>query len=171
MVCHLHRHGHDVASSETSIMPIGRPTFLDLSHADAVALIRRNDVGRLAFSFHDRVDVEPVSYVLDGDWIYGRTSPGSKFSSIGHSRWVAFEVDEIKDRFNWSSVVVHGTLYILEAEGGARPSDDYAHALDVIRVLDAGDFSMSDPTSHQTQLFRVHIGDIVGRAATTSQHG
>jgi nitroimidazol reductase NimA-like FMN-containing flavoprotein (pyridoxamine 5'-phosphate oxidase superfamily) len=150
-------------------MPIGQPTFLDLSRVDAVALLRRHDVGRLAFSFHDRVDVEPVSYVLDGEWIYGRTSPGSDFSTTGRSRWVAFEVDEIEDRFNWRSVVVHAILYVLEREGGVRESDDYAHALDVVRVLDAGHSTLSNPASHRAQLFRVHIGDIVGRAATTSQ--
>jgi nitroimidazol reductase NimA-like FMN-containing flavoprotein (pyridoxamine 5'-phosphate oxidase superfamily) len=150
-------------------MPIRHPTFFELSHADAIALVRENNVGRVAFSFHDRVDIEPLSYVLDADWIYGRTSPGTKFSTIGHSRWVAFQVDEVEDRFNWRSVVVHGALYVLDADGGTRDGDDYAHALDVVRTLDSEAFTPADRTPHRTQLFRVHIDDIAGRAATTRQ--
>jgi nitroimidazol reductase NimA-like FMN-containing flavoprotein (pyridoxamine 5'-phosphate oxidase superfamily) len=152
-----------------TIMAIRQPTFFDLPHADAVALVRRNDVGRLAFSFHDRVEIEPLSYVLDANWIYGRTSPGTKFSMIGHSRWVAFQVDEVEDRFNWRSVVVHGALYVLGADGGTRDDDDYAHGLDVVRTLDSEAFTPADPTPYRTQLFRVHIDDIAGRAATTRQ--
>lgn len=148
-------------------MTNGPPKFFDLSRNDAIALLRRNDVGRLAFSFHDRVDIEPLSYVLDGDWIYGRTSPGTKFATIGHSRWVAFQVDEIKNRFNWTSAIVHGALYVLDADGGDRAREDYAHALEVVRALDADAFTPSDPTPQRTQVFRVHIDDVVGRAATT----
>jgi nitroimidazol reductase NimA-like FMN-containing flavoprotein (pyridoxamine 5'-phosphate oxidase superfamily) len=148
---------------------LSRPTFLDLSHADAIALVRRNDVGHLAYSFHDRVDIEPLSYVLDADWIYGRTSPGDKFSTIGHSRWVALEVDEVEDRFNWSSAVVHGALELLDATAGVRARGDYDHALEVVRAIDVEAFTPLDPTPNRTRLFRVHIDDIVGRAATTRQ--
>jgi hypothetical protein len=37
--------------------------FSEMSQPDAVALIERHHVGRLAFSFHDRVDIEPTSRI------------------------------------------------------------------------------------------------------------
>ena len=143
------------------------PKFTELSRTDAVALLQRNHVGRVAFAFHDRVDIEPISYVFDESWVYGRTSPGAKLTTVQHFRWIAFEVDEIEDRFNWRSVVVHGAIYLLERSERDPARAEYAHALDVIRSLDANALSPSDPAPHRTQLFRMHADEIVGRAASS----
>jgi uncharacterized protein len=97
-----------------------RPTFSELPPRDCVELLRRSHVGRIAFAFHDRVDIEPISYVYSEDWLYGRTSPGTKLVTVQHHPWVAFEVDEIEGRFDWRSVVVHGAMYLLEPDGGDR---------------------------------------------------
>lgn len=61
-----------------------RPSFSELSRHDCVELLRRNHVGRIAFTFHDRVDIEPISYVFADDWLYGRTSPGTKVATVRH---------------------------------------------------------------------------------------
>ena len=84
---------------------IGRPIFYELSGADALELLMRHHVGRLAFTFHDRVDIEPISYLFNDGWVYARTSPGTKLSIVRHNPWVAFEVDEVESRFDWRSVV------------------------------------------------------------------
>ena len=39
------------------------PTFRALTAAECEKVLSRNHVARLAFSFHDRVDIEPVHYV------------------------------------------------------------------------------------------------------------
>ena len=95
-------------------------TFFELTRDEAVDLLTRNHVGRLAFSFHDRVDIEPISYVFSGDWVYARTAPGTKLAIVQHHPWVAFEVDEIRSRVDWRSVVVHGTIYFIDAEPRGR---------------------------------------------------
>ena len=38
-------------------------TFRELTAAETDALLERNHVGRIAYSFHDRVDIEPIHYV------------------------------------------------------------------------------------------------------------
>jgi nitroimidazol reductase NimA-like FMN-containing flavoprotein (pyridoxamine 5'-phosphate oxidase superfamily) len=43
-------------------------------------LLTRNHVGRLAFSFHDRVDIRPIHYIYHDNWLYGRTSQSDKHS-------------------------------------------------------------------------------------------
>ena len=68
------------------------------SPRDAVALLGAHHVGRIAFTFHDRVDIEPISYVYADGSIYGRTSPGTKLATVRHHPWVAFEVDEVEGR-------------------------------------------------------------------------
>jgi nitroimidazol reductase NimA-like FMN-containing flavoprotein (pyridoxamine 5'-phosphate oxidase superfamily) len=146
-----------------------QPEFFEPSRDDAVALLERHHFGRLAFSFHDRVDIEPISYVFSDGWLYGRTSRGTKLTTVRHHPWVAFEVDEIEGQFDWRSVVVHGTLYFLDDEsgdGGTR--EPYAHALELLRTFDAAALTSADATPGRVALFRIYADDITARAARTS---
>ena len=91
------------------------PRFRSLTERDCRALLRHHHAGRLAFTLRDIVDIEPISYVLDGHWLYARTAPGTKLAKLRHNPFVAFEVDEIVGPFDWRSVVAHGTAYFLTA--------------------------------------------------------
>ena len=146
-----------------------KPEFYELAPADSIALLQRHQVGRLAFSFHDRVDVEPISFVYNDGWVYGRTSPGTKLRTVRHSPWVAFEVDEIESRFDWRSVVVHGTIYFLDPEGGDREREAYTAALQLLRSLDADILTPADATPQRSTLFRIHADSVTGRAARSSE--
>ena len=142
-----------------------RPTFSELPWHDCEALLRRNHVGRLAFTFHDRVDIEPISYVFADGWIYARTSPGTKHAIVHHHPWVAFEVDEIRSRFDWKSVVVHGTIYFLEPQMGEKERESYDAAVAVLRSADADALTSGDTTPHRQALFRIHADEVTGRGA------
>ena len=83
------------------------PRFSDLSEANARALLARNHIGRLAFSYRDRVDIQPIHYVYDQEWLFGRTGMGSKLVMLAHHPWCAFEVDEVHGPFHWRS---HGSF-------------------------------------------------------------
>jgi hypothetical protein len=139
-------------------------SFFELKRDEALELLARNHVGRLAFSFHDRVDIEPISYVLSDDWLYARTSPGTKLTVVQHHPWVAFEVDEIRSRTDWRSVVVHGTIYFLDPD---READrrDYDTAVKVLRSADADALTSADATPQRQVLFRIHVDDVVGKGA------
>jgi len=141
------------------------PTFFELSRDESVALLLRNHVGRLAYSFHDRVDVEPISYVFAEGWIYARTSPGSKLAIVHHHPWVAFEVDEVRGRFDWKSVIVHGTIYFLEADASDKHRAEYDAAVAVLRSADADALTPGDTTPHRQALFRIHADEVTGRGA------
>lgn len=143
----------------------GSPTFTSLNGRDARALLRRHGMGRLAFSFKDRVDIEPISYVLDGQWLYGRTSRGTKMVQLKHNPWVAFEVDEVKGPFDWQSVVVHGAVYFLNPGGEEHPS--FEHALALFRRHDPRTLRDDDPVPQRTIFFRIHLDEVSGRAAST----
>jgi uncharacterized protein len=141
------------------------PTFSELSRDEAIALLKRNHVGRLAFSFHDRVDIEPISYVFADGWLYARTSPGTKLAVVQHHPWVAFEVDEIRSRFDWKSVVVHGTIYFLGVDRADKDRADYDAAVAILRSADADALTADDSTPHRQALFRIHADDVAGRSA------
>ena len=141
------------------------PTFSELARDEAIALLKRNHVGRLAFTFHDRVDIEPISYVFADGWLYARTSPGTKLAIVHHHPWVAFEVDEVHSRFDWKSVVVHGTIYFLDADRGEKERAEYEAAVEVLRSADADALTAGDSTPHRQALFRIHADEVIGRSA------
>jgi len=146
----------------------GEPTFRDLTADEAAELLARNHIGRLAFSFHDRVDIEPLSYVFADGAIYLRTAPGSKLETLAHSPWVAFEVDEVEGQFDWRSVVVHGTVYVLHDSGGEIARETYRVALDRIRQLVPKALTHRDPTPTRQVVLKLHLTEMRGRSASSS---
>jgi len=140
--------------------------FRDLTSDEMRALLARTHVGRIAFSFHDRVDIRPIHYVYDDNWLYGRTSSGGKLITLRHNQWVAFEVDEVRGPFDWESVVAHGSFYHV-GKGGAPQSELKAEALDRIRRFAPDAFSNNDLVPFRTELFAIAIDSLTGRAAST----
>ena len=142
------------------------PTIRDLTQDQSLALLRRRNVGRIAFSLRDRVDIEPINYVSDGSWIFGRTSKGTKLSTLLHNPWCAFETDEFTDMFEWSSVVVKGAFSLLDPEVGSP--DTYRRAEGLLRTLVPGTFTAHDPMPHRDIIFGIFVDTITGKA---SRHG
>jgi nitroimidazol reductase NimA-like FMN-containing flavoprotein (pyridoxamine 5'-phosphate oxidase superfamily) len=144
-----------------------KPSFRTLTRAECDELLESNHVGRIAFTFRDRVDLEPVHYVHADGWLHGRTSPGTKLATLLHHPWVAFEVDEVDGLYDWRSVVVHGVVHIPAIDGS--PSDRAAHAstLTLIRKFAPQALGSGDPAPERQVLFRIHIDEVTGRAAST----
>ena len=142
------------------------PGFRDLTSDESRAILERHNVGRIAFSFHDRVDIQPIHYLFKDNWLYGRTSRGSKFATLAHNPWCAFEVDEIRGMFDWDSVVVKGHLELLDPELGSQ--DAYARGLELMRNIVPETFSDGDPVPHRSILFRVHASEVTGRSARSA---
>src|SRR4051794_12288615 len=66
------------------------PAFRDLTKEECESVLACNHVGRMAYSFHDAVDIRPIHYVFDDTWLFGRTSPGDKLVTLQHHQWIAF---------------------------------------------------------------------------------
>lgn len=131
-------------------------------------ILRRNVVGRLGFTLHDRINITPVHFAYADGWIYGRTEPGGKLLSILRNRRVAFEVDEHEDLFNWKSVVVHGLLYLIEPDTSEHEKAAYTIALRLLRRILPSTLEGGDPVPFRNQLFRIQVSEISGRF---SEHG
>ena len=144
-----------------------RPVFRRLSPRECRTVLARNVIGRMAFTLRRAVDIEPVHLVLDGDWLYGRTSEGTKIHALAHRPWVAVEVDEVDGPFDWFSVVVHGTFWTLPEDGSPLERTARRHAIDLFEKVVPGTATPDDPTPHRTIWFRIAISDMTGRAATT----
>jgi uncharacterized protein len=140
--------------------------FRDLTGEEIDAVLARNRVGRLAFAFHDRVDIQPLHYVYDNGWLYGRTSEGEKTGMVQHNQWVAFEVDEVEDTFRWRSVVVHASFNIIDPESTEASAELWAKAAKLISIVVPQAFTDEDPVPFRDILFRMSIHDVRGREAT-----
>jgi nitroimidazol reductase NimA-like FMN-containing flavoprotein (pyridoxamine 5'-phosphate oxidase superfamily) len=143
----------------------GDVVFRDLSREEIEAILARNNVGRIAFSMHDRVDIQPIHFVYERGWLYGRTSEGEKISTIEHNQWIAFEVDEITDIFDWKSVVIHGSFWILHPRGSPRAEELWKKAAELVTKIVPGALTESDPVAFRQILFRIAVGDARGREA------
>jgi nitroimidazol reductase NimA-like FMN-containing flavoprotein (pyridoxamine 5'-phosphate oxidase superfamily) len=147
-------------------MRTARPTFRTLEEAEARTLLARHRVGRIAYALHDRVDIEPIHYAYDGDWVFGRTSMGTKLSTLSHYPWCAFEVDEVHGMFDWTSVVAKGSFYLLDPE--ASSPGTYQRARELLTVLIPETFTADDPAPQRTILFGIFLDEITGRASITN---
>lgn len=145
------------------------PIIRELERDACIELLARNQVGRMAFSFHDRIDIQPLHYVYDDGWLYGRTSVGSKLETLEHHQWVAFEVDEIRAVFDWTSVVVHGAFRPIDPFGTRREQKIADHAVALLRGIVADTLTANDPVPLRTILFRVSVDEVSGREAYSGE--
>ena len=134
-----------------------------LHRDECLQLLARKRVGRIAFSHRDRVDIEPLHYVLDGEWIYLRTSAGSKVATIVHNQWVAFEVDEEEETFRWRSVVVHGSIHMVTAD--LSGVETHEHAIEAMRRIIPEAMTRTDPVPFRDVILRIHLDEVTGREA------
>lgn len=144
---------------------------VELTREECDSLLSAHRVGRLAYSFRDRVDIRPIMYVYRDGWLFGRTSEGSKLTTIRHNRWIAFQVDEVHDLWNWDSVVVRGAIHLLGVGGGASEEALRAQAIEALSDTAAETFAEDDPAPHRSVLFAVDPQEIEGRRARRSGSG
>ena len=150
-------------------MATPRPVFSELTSDECIALLQRHQVGRLAVTHRDRIELVPIHYVYDDGWLYGRTAVGAKIEMVSHNRWVAFEVDEIHATFDWTSVVVKGGLYLLRKEGSKQEQAIYDKGVALVRTIVPEALTPDDPIPERALLFRIHVDEISGRSASTAR--
>jgi nitroimidazol reductase NimA-like FMN-containing flavoprotein (pyridoxamine 5'-phosphate oxidase superfamily) len=149
--------------------PQGAPAIRTLRPSACLALLKRHAVGRMAFSFRDRVDITPIHYVFADDWLFARTSDGAKMTTIRHSPWVAFEVDEVGGIFDWRSVVVRGTVYKMEPDAGRAEVALWKRGVAQLRRLIPETATSADPVPFRSVVFGIHIDSMTGRSSSSKQ--
>ena len=138
----------------------------ELSEEEAKAILSRNHLGRIAYSFRDQVDIRPLMYVFEEGWLFGRTSGGEKIRILRHNRWVALVVDEVKDFWNWESVVVRGGIHFFGERGDPEDLAIRDRALSAIRRVIPEALTEADPAADRTFLFGLAVQEISGRKAS-----
>ena len=83
------------------------------------AMLRAEEVGRLAFRLIDEVHILPINYAVDGNTLLFRTAEGDKLLGVVMGSDVAFEIDQY-DETSARSVVVRGTARLLGEDEAHR---------------------------------------------------
>lgn len=159
--------GSRPAHRHTRATPAPAPRIRELRPQECLALLRRRAVGRMAFSFHDRVDITPIHYAYCDGWLFARTSHGAKMTTIRHAPWVVFEVDEILGVFDWRSVVVHGTVYAVERDGSATEAALWSKGIAALRRIIPETDAADDPVPFRTVVFGIHVDGMTGRSSVS----
>lgn len=82
----------------------------DLSPEVMDHLLHSQFFGRIACAADGQVLILPVTYLFDGQAIYGQTREGTKTRLLRKNPVVCFEVDEACSPTCWRSVVVQGVF-------------------------------------------------------------
>lgn len=129
----------------------------ELSDLECWEILRRNELGRLAFHLLDEVYIVPINYVVDGGGILFRTAEGSKLLGVVLNGNVAFEVEEVGAEMA-RSVVVRGEARQLDEHEAHRveqlplhnwvPGLRYEVVEVVPKVVTGREFHLSRPWTH-----------------------
>jgi nitroimidazol reductase NimA-like FMN-containing flavoprotein (pyridoxamine 5'-phosphate oxidase superfamily) len=145
-----------------------RPRFRQLSTREIEEVLRRNNIGRIAYARPDRqIEIRQINYVFDGDWIFGRTSWSEKIEHLTRYWWAAFAVDEVDGIFDWRSVTINGGLYRLEPEGNEHEVERYWRAVNALRRIIPETLTPDDPVPFRNLILGLAVQEVHGRAATS----
>lgn len=85
-------------------------------------LLEHAQIGRLALSVRDDVDIFPINFAVFERALYFRTSPGSKLAELTANPRVALEADRYDDEMA-ASVIVKGDAERLELQSDIDAAD------------------------------------------------
>jgi len=142
----------------------------ELTAADCEALLARTNLGRLACSRDNQPYIIPVSYSFDPytHSLYCFSTLGQKIQWMRLNPRVCVEVDEIIDRFHWTTVLVMGRY---EELGDSPPNNSARQrAQRLFEERDTwwlpGAGKLAGSTEHgQPVIYRIHIDKVSGRRA------
>ncbi|HEX4946517.1 MAG TPA: pyridoxamine 5'-phosphate oxidase family protein [Blastocatellia bacterium] len=80
-----------------------------LGKEDARALLSAHHYGRLGCCHKGEPYVLPINYLYTGEDIYMHSLPGLKIQAMRAHPQICLQVDEVKDDYNWRSVIAFGT--------------------------------------------------------------
>lgn len=78
----------------------------DLTEGQMEHLLRTRPFGRLGCGSAEKLYIVPLSYVYDGQYIYGHAKEGMKIDLMRKQPKVCFQVDEILNANDWWSIII-----------------------------------------------------------------
>lgn len=142
----------------------------ELTHQQCLDVLERSDLGRLACARDDQPYVVPIHFSFDREnhCLYGFSTVGQKVAWMRENPLVCVQVDEIRDRYHWTSVVLYGRYEEIQNAGTEADARQRAQHLFQQRrewwLPAAAKLPTREP--HAMVLYRVAIDRVTGRMAS-----
>jgi nitroimidazol reductase NimA-like FMN-containing flavoprotein (pyridoxamine 5'-phosphate oxidase superfamily) len=136
--------------------------------SECVWLLKRTSLGRLACARGNQPYIVPISFQFDADQncLYSFSTLGQKIDWMRENPKVCVEVDEIADRFEWTTVVIFGRYEEIRDNAQDRSARVRAHELfqtqPVWWMPGAGKLAGTDE-HHTPVIYRISIERMTGR--------
>ena len=132
-----------------------------MSKEEAYELLRSKRVARLGCIADGRPYVVPINYVFDDECVLSHSLPGRKVRAMRERPLVCLQTDDVRDQFNWQSVIAYGTF-----EEIAAPSER-SRALNLLlslfpRLTPVESFIAGAADAPSPIVYRVRIESITG---------
>ena len=138
-------------------------------------LLKTELIGRIGCQADNSVYIVPMSYVYDGQAVYGHTQEGKKIEAMRNNPNVCFEVDNYGNLGNWQSVIAWGKFEEIENE----EEKDRALKLLLARTLPVVSSSTTHigndwpfPYNHVSDIdgivFKIVLSNCTGKYETTN---
>jgi nitroimidazol reductase NimA-like FMN-containing flavoprotein (pyridoxamine 5'-phosphate oxidase superfamily) len=137
----------------------------ELTRTECLEVLTRTDLGRLACVQDGQPYVVPVCFNLDGDYVYGFATVGQKIHWMRANPLVCLEVEEIRHRHHWTTVLVFGAYEELTDSAEHAAAQRRAHELFATRDRwwepATGKTPSREP--HAAVLYRIRVDRLTGR--------
>lgn len=141
----------------------------NLTAADCHDILSHVSLARLACSRDDQPYVVPVSIAYDrgSNCLYGFSAIGKKIEWMRQNPKVCIELEDIEDRFHWTTVVVVGRYE--ELRDAAQHRESKQRALDLFGARAEWwlpGAAKAGPREHpDVVIYRIQIDSLTGRRA------
>ena len=139
-----------------------------MSYDECIAFIKRQWLARIGCADENVPYVIPVQYSYSGDRLYVFTLPGKKLDIMRRNPRVCVQIDQLKSKHSWKSVIVDTRFIDLSGEE-CREEKDQAWSL-LAKRTDWWEPGALKPTgrivdnpSHTHMFFALEIIDLSGR--------
>ncbi len=134
-------------------------------------VLRSEVVGHLGCYADGRTYVTPMSYVYDGDYIYGHAVDGLKLRMMRVHPPVCFQVDHIENLANWVSVIVWGEFEEIPDDAAQDAMQLFLDRMEPIQVSETAisphraptDIPAIDLHGNLMVFFRIRLTERSGR--------
>lgn len=139
----------------------------ELTRAECLEILARSHLARLACCRDDHPYVVPISFNLDGEYLYSFSTLGQKIVWMRANPNVCVEVDDIEDRFHWTTVLVFGRYEELRTPVEHEDARERARQLFEQREewWQPAAAKAGAPEHHVPLVYRIVITKVTGRRA------
>ena len=140
----------------------------DLNKKELLDLLERQVIGRLGCHSAGETYIVPVNYVYKNNAIYAHSGNGKKIDMMRANPKVCFQIDEIRDTFQWKSAILWGNFVELAGEERQQAMQGIIHRIMPLTNRPSEETSHGIPVEKHASLvvYKIDLTEATGRYET-----